>query len=379
MCPLALTLVLVAAPPLQTPHPSDAFFLPSTPVRIFHIEADDEAVAKLKAQPREYVTVTLHVDDQTFKDVGLHLKGAAGSFREWNDKPALTLNSDKFRSKQRVFGMDKFHLNNSVQDNAYVSEIVAGHLFRAAGVPSARASHAFVQLNDRPAALYVLKEGYDKTFLHHHFTDAGGNLYDGGFLQDVDARLKLDSGTDVSHKDLRALAMASRTRNLGDRHEKLRSILDLDRFVNLWVLEVLLCDWDGYTRNRNNYRIYRDPATDKFIIFAHGKDQLFQNTHEPLHHYWQGLLARRLWETPEGKALYLSAMRSMLDLHFQYEPIARLIDDYSQRLRKPLNELAPGRGDEHMRTVRQYKRRVRERIEHAREQFQVLESKLNQE
>ena len=80
-------------------------------------------------------------------------------------------------------GLDKFHLNNSVQDGTYMNEDPVRRDGPGDGLPAARGTHALVELNGRKVGFYVLKEGFDKTFLRRHFKDANGNLYDGGFLQ----------------------------------------------------------------------------------------------------------------------------------------------------------------------------------------------------
>lgn len=70
---------------------------------------------------------------------------------------------------------------------------MCGELFRAAGVPATRACLALVELNGRKLGLYVLKEGFTKEFLGLFFQETGGNLYDGGFLRDIDQDLELDN------------------------------------------------------------------------------------------------------------------------------------------------------------------------------------------
>jgi spore coat protein CotH len=101
--------------------------------------------------------------------VAIHLKGSAGSFRPVEDKPALTLNFDKFAPGQRFHGLKKIHLNNSVQDSSYLSEQISRELFLAAGVPTTRATQAKVQLNGRNLGVCVLVEGWNKQFLKRHF------------------------------------------------------------------------------------------------------------------------------------------------------------------------------------------------------------------
>src|SRR5258706_9525456 len=149
-----------------------------------HIRIAETNLAKLRRNDRNYVRATVKEGDTVYEEVGIHLKGAAGSHRPVDDgKPAFTLNFDKFVDHQNFHGLDKLSLNNSVQDGSYMTEAICSELFLAAGVPTARTTHARVWLNGRDLGFYVLKEGFDKTFLRRHFKNVNGNLYDGGFLR----------------------------------------------------------------------------------------------------------------------------------------------------------------------------------------------------
>src|SRR5206468_1723491 len=80
-----------------------------------------------RREPRKYVKATLKEGDKVvYKDVGVHLKGAAGSFRYIDDKPNVTVNMNKFGGTQLFHGMDKFHLTNSLQDPSYIEELICG-------------------------------------------------------------------------------------------------------------------------------------------------------------------------------------------------------------------------------------------------------------
>ena len=157
------------------------------------VEIPEKAIEKLKKyqwtfgpqQEREQVRATIREGNVVYTNVALHLKGAAGSFRAIDDKPALTMNFDKFADGQKFHGLQKLSLNNSVQDPTYVSEQLCREIFLKAGVPVPRATHARVELNGRDLGLYVLVEGWDKEFLKHHFKNPKGNLYDGGFLKEA--------------------------------------------------------------------------------------------------------------------------------------------------------------------------------------------------
>src|SRR5687767_1024779 len=57
------------------------------------IEIAQTNLNRLRRYPREYVRATIREGGKVYEEVGIHLKGAAGSFRPIDDaKPAFTLN-----------------------------------------------------------------------------------------------------------------------------------------------------------------------------------------------------------------------------------------------------------------------------------------------
>ena len=80
---------------------SDAFFaLEVVPEFCVQVAPADER--RLQAEPREYVKATLcEGRDAAVVDVAVKLKGAAGSFRPWEERPALTVNIRKYRRDNR--------------------------------------------------------------------------------------------------------------------------------------------------------------------------------------------------------------------------------------------------------------------------------------
>ena len=67
--------------------------------RQIHIEIAPGGVASLRQNPREFVRATVREDSATYEDVAVHLKGSIGSFREVDDKPALTLDFNRFDAR----------------------------------------------------------------------------------------------------------------------------------------------------------------------------------------------------------------------------------------------------------------------------------------
>ncbi len=318
-----------------------AFF--AGPIRRFEITLNRDSLQGLRESPRESRPATVRVGTNVFTSVAVHVKGAAGSTRSIDDNPALTLNFDKLKPGQRCFGLDKLHLNNSVQDPSYLDENLASWLYLSAGVPTARATHALVALNGRFLGLYVLKEGYDNEFIRRNFTggtNAAGNLYDGGFVRDIDSRLERDAGKGVTNwSDLRRLreVLALPPEK---RLAELDQVLEVDRFLTYVTLQMFTADWDGYVRNRNNYRLYFDPS-GRATFIPHGMDQLFRRTEDQVRDGWNSLVAYRVFELQELRERLRKRMTEMAATAFQMQPLTNKIAEIRGRIREGMSGL-PG-------------------------------------
>jgi len=354
------------------PAPIDELFTGGK-VRELSIDIGAKEMESLRREPKKYVKATLKEGDKVYADVGLHLKGAAGSFRGIDDKPGLTLNMDKFVEDQKFHGMDKFHLANSVQDPSYVSELICGELYRAAGVPAARVTHAVVTINGKRKGLYYLKEGYDREFLKRAFKGNKGNFYDGGFLRDVDQPLQLlSTKSDVKdHADLKALTKAAREGDVKQRFAKLEKVLDMDRFITYLALQSITWDWDGYPMNRNNYRIYHDPERDKLIFLPSGMDQMFANPEGPLVPNFQGLVARALMETPEGKDRFKARVGEILKKSYDLDAIDKRLDGLQEKVQPALAANDANAGRDYPNHIKRLKDHMRRRARSLEKQLEA--------
>ena len=360
-----------AAAPKRPRDASDEFFEADT-IPQLRIEIAPPELQKLRENQRAYVRCTIRESkDVVYKGVGIKLKGAAGSFREVDDRPALTLNMDKFAKKQNFHGLEKLHLNNSVQDESYLNELICSELCREAGVPAARTTHARVWLNDRDLGMYVLKEGFDKKFLQRHFGDASGNLYDGGFVQDIDADLEKDSGAgEDDRSDLHALRAACAEADPEARWAQVAERLDVERFMTFMALELMMGHWDGYVWNKNNYRIYFDPETQHAHFFPHGMDQMFGDPGFPVLEHPGSIVGSTLVQNPEWRARYRERLRELLPLFAPADKLLARVDAVQKRLRPVLAELGDDRARAFDDRVREVRERLTARAENLKEQVE---------
>jgi hypothetical protein len=346
------------------PDESDAFFTNGV-IPHFKIEITGSNYHNLQHDNRKYVRAKVTDGKTVYEDVGIHLKGAAGSFQPLEAKPAFTLNFDKFKDGQRYHGIDKLHLNNSRQDPSYMTELLCSELFLAAGVPTPRTTHARVELNGRPLGFYVLKEGFDKTFLRRHFTNAKGNLYDAGFINDITEPLERDEGEGPAHVDLRRVAAAAMESDPELRWTKLEKLLDMDCVLSFMALEMMTWHWDGYVMKHNNYRVYHEPAFDKMYLLPHGMDQMFWSPDGGIFPTTQeqGLLARAILGTPEGRKLYRQRVALLLTNVFKVERLTNRIDEIQKRIRPVLASISPNAARNHDGAVNHLREQVAARVE----------------
>ena len=282
-------------------------------------------------------SATVRAGGQIWTNVAIHLKGAAGSFRPVDDLPALTLNFGKLQDGQTCEGHRKLHLNNSLQDASRLDEILASEMYLQSGLPTPRATRALVSLNGRYLGIYVLKGGWDKAFLKQHFGSSKGNFYDSGFLKDLDTNLERDSGEGAPDwSDLIALRESLAVPDPAERLQRVSRHLDIDRIATLGALQILLDDWDGYLRNRNNYRVYHVPASDRLVLMPHGMDQLWRSPRGSFSPPLSSLLGQRLFSIPAMADRLTHRMRELTNTVFRPQFVDGVFSNAQSRLRERL-------------------------------------------
>jgi hypothetical protein len=244
-------------------------------------------------------------------------------------------------------------------------------LFRDAGLPAARVAHAFVQLNGRDLGLYVLIEAMNKEFLHQHFKSARGNLYE-AYTQDVDQQLDQDSGKPSEQLDRKALVEALKIPDPVRRWKQLDQVLDVDEFISFLALEMFVGHRDGYANNRNNYRIYHDPYSDKFVFITHGLDWGFLTTDFPLQPSLNSLTVRGVLETADGKARYRERLGLLFTNLFDVARLTNRVNDMAAKLHQAARN--PAESAEWSNQARGMSERIVQRARNVADQLAIPEA-----
>jgi hypothetical protein len=319
----------------EDPGASDPLFT-NVVLRLLKIQIPDAGLLSLSQDSRVYVKATVVDGETIYTNVMLHLKGGAGSFRPLRDKPGLTLKFDE--AGPSFHGLNKIHLNNSVQDTTYLSEWLCSELFREAGVPAPRAVPVLVELNERRLGIFVLLESVDRQFLGRYFKNTHGNVYCPPGNSDITARMYCIGGRDRNNRaDLIALAAAAQSPDT----VQLDRVLDMDRFLSYLAMEVMLCHRDGYTFNVKNYLLFHDLDAEKMVFIPHDLDQMLQRPNQSILPRARGVVSSDILGDEVTQKRYLERVSELYRKVFVAPVLTQRIDSLVAKLAPELDAYSP--------------------------------------
>jgi hypothetical protein len=117
-----------------------------------------------------------------------------------------------------------------------------------------------------------------------------------------------------------------------DRWPRLSEVLDVDGYLSHLTIEMFTSHTDGYAMNRNNYRLYHDPSTDRIVFLAHGIDWAFQNGGILISQAFNSIVTKAVLETAEGRRGYRERTRQLFTNVFQVELLTNRVNTAVARL-----------------------------------------------
>ena len=315
--------------------------------------------------PYTWFPGTVTIDGQTFSPIDVRKKGFIGSLSD--DKPSLKLDLVEYDDDLNFEGAERLTLNNAVSDGSLIRQCIGYGIFADAGIAAPRCSFTHVHVNGVDMGVYVNIEPVKEPFLARHFGDGSGNLYE-GTLSDFDTEYigtleKKTNEDDPDRSDVNALVAALQADDDALISE-LEAVMDLDWFFTYWATEVLVMHRDGYASNTNNFYVYADPTDGRLHFMPWGTDDIlhddggddFGSPNTSV--YANGVLARTLYQHPEGQARYLARLRELLDTVWRE-------DVFAARVATMVTVLTPELSADELRTmqreVRQVERALNER------------------
>ncbi|MFJ2618069.1 CotH kinase family protein [Glutamicibacter sp. NPDC087344] len=262
-----------------------ASFFNSDKVHEISVEADeDELQSLLEAyesdQSKEWISVNVTIDGQTFKNVGLRLKGnstlrQADTSSDPQDLP-WQIRLDKFVDGQSYAGRSQFVIRTNTSETS-LNEAVALALLGEAGLATEHAAATRFTLNgsdaqlrlviDNPSDEYYSSEMFSGEGITYKADSTGDYSYRGENGSDYATAFSVEAGAD----DLTPIAeFLDFVNNSSDEDfaAQLSEHLDVDQFATYLAMQDLVSNSDDIDGPGNNSFLRYDTASGTMTVVA---------------------------------------------------------------------------------------------------------------
>lgn len=228
------------------------------------------------APAEAYVPCTAVIDGEEFYQVGLRAKGN-NSLRLTEEyglsRYSLKLEFDHYVDGGNYYGLDKFSLDASFQDNSYLKTYLVYDMMAFMEVPAPLCSYTWVTVNGQPWGLFLAIEEPEEAFARRNFGPDHGQLYKPDYrslrAENADVALRYigdDPGSypnlfdnakfDVDGADQARLIEALRVLSTG---ENLETAVNVDQVLRYFTVQVFVMNWDSYLGHTgHNYFLYEE-------------------------------------------------------------------------------------------------------------------------
>ena len=152
----------------------------NTRVHTIDIQIEDWASFIENAENEEYISCSVEIDGEAFHQVGLRAKGN-NSLRLTKEyglaRYSLKLEFDQYLDGGNYYGLDKFSLDASFQDNSYLKTYMVYDMMSYMEVPAPLCSYVWVTINGSEWGLFLAVEEPEEAFALRNFGDEYGELY----------------------------------------------------------------------------------------------------------------------------------------------------------------------------------------------------------
>jgi hypothetical protein len=294
------------------------------------------------------VPATMTVDGRTYKDVGVHFRGAS-SFRfvPQGYKRSLNLSLDFVHDAQRLGGYRTLNLLNANNDATFLRAVLYTEIARQY-IPTPRMNYVRVVINGESWGIYLNAQQFNSDFTREHFGATGGARWKtpgrpGGrsgleYLGDDASayRLLYEIKTKDEPKSWAELVRLTRVLNqtpAANLEAALKPILNVDGVLRFLAIEVALANSDGYWTRASDYNLFMD-AKGLFHLIPHDVNEAlggeggggFGGRGEPdplvaLNDPSKPLRSKLL-AVPALQARYLGYLRDIAQRHMNWTTIA---------------------------------------------------------
>ena len=233
------------------------------------------------------VPATAMVDGKTYKDVGVHFRGASSYMMvPEGSKRSLNLTFDFADEKQEVLGYRTLNLLNANSDPTFVRAVIYAEIAQQY-LPSPKANYMRVVINGESWGIYVNAQQFNKDFTRDYFKSTkgarwkvpgspggrGGMEYLGDDAAAYKSLYEIKTKDDPkSWSDLITLFRVLNQTPADTLEAALAPILDVDGVLRFLALDNALVNSDGYWTRASDYSIYQDEQ-GRFHVIPHDMNE----------------------------------------------------------------------------------------------------------
>ncbi len=228
------------------------------------------------AADETYSPCTAVIDGESFERVGIRAKGN-NSLRLTEQyglsRYSLKLEFDQYVDGNSYYGLDKFSLDASFQDNSYLKSYLTYDMMRFMEVPAPLCSYVWVTVNGEDWGLFLALEEPEEAFCRRNFGTDFGQLYKPDYRslndENADVALKyIDENPEsydnifrnakfkTSEEDKQRLIDALQVLSTG---ENLKTAIDVDEVLRYFTVQVFVVNLDSYLgKTGHNYFLYEE-------------------------------------------------------------------------------------------------------------------------
>ncbi len=346
----------------QTPFPNPGKVFNDELIPKVYIEIDPGDLAELfnTLENESHYPATFIFDNgnnrDTLLDVGFRLRGNTSLFSQ---KKSFKISFNTFEPGRKYKGLEKLNINGEHNDPSIIRSKLGWNLCREMKIPASRSNHVELYLNDEYYGLYINVEHIDEEFVQLRFGQEVGNLYkclwpstleylgtnpDAYKFQNNGVRV-YDLKTNTTEDDYSDIANFIDVLNntpSADFQCELEKVFDVQNYLKVIAMDVLIANWDGPIFNKNNFYLYNNPQSGKIQYIPFDLDNTFgirwfgEWVNRNIYTWSPGGEPRpiytKIMANPTYRAQYSYYVDQFLELYFNETNFFDLIDSTKNRI-----------------------------------------------
>ncbi|NCC73807.1 MAG: hypothetical protein EOM06_10465, partial [Sphingobacteriia bacterium] len=312
------------------------------------------------------IPATMVFRGETYDSAGVRFRGQTSyQFIQYSQKKSFNITLDWVIEDQGIEGYETLNLNNGYEDRSFLREVIYENCSRN-HIPSVRANHVQLYINDQNWGIYVNVQQLDRQHVKEWFVDkdatrwraektGGGPGFGAGY-----SSLNWHGWDTSAYKNYYKLKKAYKENPWQDLVEvcyvlnNTPSALLMDSLANyldvdgtLWFLahEILFTDDDSYVNKGGmDYFLYYDVGTNRMIPIEYDANSsmsiqkatqwspFYRETNS------QYPLMNKLMAVPEIRQRYLAHVRTIMNEAFNLDQINGVIDEYAARIQQNVQD-----------------------------------------